>query len=252
MRKKIVIGNWKMNGGRASNAQLLDCLLRASKDSDAVDIAVCPPTPYLSGIAQHLFGSRVTLGAQDLNEYSSGAYTGEVSGSMLVEVGCQWVLVGHSERRTLFGETDDRVARKFEAALKAGLTPVLCIGETLEERRQNRTYQVVTSQLQAVIACVGIKGLKGAVIAYEPVWAIGTGETATPAQAQEIHEVIRNYLHGIQPSAAQEQRIVYGGSVKAENAMALFSQPDIDGGLIGGASLDADAFLSICASAGAA
>jgi triosephosphate isomerase len=231
MRARLVAGNWKMHGSLAANAALLDALVAAG-----VDCAVCVPFPYLAQAADRLRGTRLALGAQTVSEHASGAYTGEVSASMLGEFGCRYVLVGHSERRQVFGETDAQVAAKFAAAQGAGITPILCVGETLAEREAGRTQEVVARQLDAVLA----KGELGdAVLAYEPVWAIGTGRTATPQQAQEVHAFLRQRV-----TAAT--RVLYGGSVKADNAAAIFAQPDVDGGLIGGASLKAQEFIAIC------
>jgi triosephosphate isomerase len=231
MRARLVAGNWKMHGSLAANAALLDALVAAG-----VDCAVCVPFPYLAQAADRLRGTRLALGAQTVSEHASGAYTGEVSASMLGEFGCRYVLVGHSERRQVFGETDAQVAAKFAAAQGAGITPILCVGEALAEREAGRTQEVVARQLDAVLA----KGELGdAVLAYEPVWAIGTGRTATPQQAQEVHAFLRQRV-----TAAT--RVLYGGSVKADNAAAIFAQPDVDGGLIGGASLKAQEFIAIC------
>ena len=242
MRKPLVAGNWKMHGSRsfvASHLESLKSLLAGA----TLDIAVCPPSVYLALSAECLAGSGIVLGAQDVSEQRhEGAFTGEVSGGMLRDTGCQLVLVGHSERRQGFGETSERVARKFVAAREAGLTPVLCVGETLAEREANRTLDVVEAQLGAVASLAGLAGLASGIIAYEPVWAIGTGKTATPEQAQEVHRAIRTFLGG----GGDVTRILYGGSVKAANARELFSQPDIDGGLIGGASLVAEEFAAIC------
>ena len=231
MRARLVAGNWKMHGGLAANAALLDALVAAG-----VECAVCVPFPYLAQAAERLRGTRIALGAQTLSEQASGAYTGEVSAAMLGEFGCRYVLVGHSERRQLYGESDATVATKFAAAQGAGITPILCVGETLPEREAGRTQEVVARQLDAVLAR---GGFGDAVVAYEPVWAIGTGRTASPAQAQEVHGFLRKRL----PKAT---RILYGGSVKADNAAAIFAQPDVDGGLIGGASLQAQDFIAIC------
>ena len=220
-----------MHGSLAANAALLDALVAAG-----VDCAVCVPFPYLAQAADRLRGTRVALGAQNLSEHASGAYTGEVSAAMLGEFGCRYVLVGHSERRQLYGESDETVAAKVVAARDGGITPILCVGETLPEREGGRTQEVVARQLDAVLA----KGELGdAVLAYEPVWAIGTGRTATPQQAQEVHAFLRQRV-----TAAT--RVLYGGSVKADNAAAIFAQPDVDGGLIGGASLKAQEFIAIC------
>jgi triosephosphate isomerase len=234
MRGRLVAGNWKMHGSRESNQALLDAIV-----SSGVAGAVCVPFPYLAQVAGRLRGTRVEWGAQTLSEHPRGAYTGEVSAAMLGEFGCRYVLVGHSERRQLFGESDAQVAAKFAAARGAGITPILCVGETLEEREAGRTQDVVARQLDAVLS--GGR-LDDAVLAYEPVWAIGTGRTATPEQAQEVHAFLRG-------RAGQWTRILYGGSVKADNAAAIFAMPDVDGGLIGGASLVAADFIAICRAA---
>ncbi|TWC28041.1 triosephosphate isomerase [Pseudomonas sp. SJZ079] len=249
MRRKLVIGNWKMHGKHQANAQLLEALLPALAESAGVETAVCPPYPYLAQVAELLAGSTLKLGAQNLSRFDQGAHTGEVSAHMLRELGCQYVLVGHSERRSLYGEDDRLVAEKFAAALCADLVPVLCVGESLAQRRGEITERVVAEQIQAVLQRVGINGLAGGVIAYEPVWAIGTGETATPAQVQAVHRHIRSLLAEQDPAVAAAMRILYGGSVKAANAGELFAQTDVDGGLIGGASLDAASFAAICAAA---
>ncbi|MGY2258788.1 triose-phosphate isomerase [Pseudomonas sp. SDO55104_S430] len=248
-RKPLVIGNWKMNGSSAANASLLRGVLPLISIFESVDVAICPPFPYLTTVADLLDNSDVGLGAQNLSEQRSGACTGEVSASMLHDVGCRFVLVGHSERRTLYAEDDELVANKFAAALHAGLIPVLCVGETLEQRQRGETRALVTTQLNAVLKVVGITDLARGVIAYEPVWAIGTGETATPGQAQAVHRHIRQWLADRDRTAAAQCRILYGGSVKADNAEQLFGQPDIDGGLIGGASLDVQSFAAICRAA---
>jgi triosephosphate isomerase len=234
MRERLVAGNWKMHGSRESNRVLLDAIAAAD-----VACAVCVPFPYLAQAAERLKGTRIALGAQTLSEHAQGAFTGEVSAAMLAEFGCRYVLVGHSERRHLFGETDAQVAAKFAAARGAGITPILCVGETLQERDGGRTQDVVARQLDAVLARGGIGE---AVVAYEPVWAIGTGRTASPEQAQEVHAFLRRKL-------SAQTRILYGGSVKADNAAAIFAMPDVDGGLIGGASLAARDFIAICRAA---
>jgi triosephosphate isomerase len=232
-RNRLVAGNWKMHGSRAANRALLDAIVAGVR---GVECAVCVPFPYLAQGQERLRGTPIALAAQNLSEHASGAYTGEVSAAMLAEFGCRFVLVGHSERRQIFGESDAQAAAKFAAAQGAGMTPILCVGETLPEREAGRTQDVVARQLDAVLA----RGAIGdAVLAYEPVWAIGTGRTATPQQAQEVHAFLRQRV-----SAAT--RILYGGSVKADNAAAIFAQPDVDGGLIGGASLQAQEFIAIC------
>ncbi len=249
MIQPLVIANWKMNGSAQINGRLLDQLLPGLSELHGVRIALCPPFPYLSQVGQSMAANPVRLGAQNVNAETSGAFTGEVSPLMLRELGCQYVLLGHSERRNLFGETDAEVAAKFAATLEAGLTPVLCVGETLAQRRDQITEQVVETQIEAVLERVGIQGFKRAVIAYEPVWAIGTGETASPEQAQQVHGYIRQLLCGYNAAIGSSVQLLYGGSVKADNAEALFKESDINGGLIGGASLDAVAFIQICQAA---
>ncbi|SFS12055.1 triosephosphate isomerase [Dyella sp. OK004] len=248
MRKKLVAGNWKMHGSR-SMAQVLVSEIVAGKPS-AIDVAVFPPFPYIAALADGHIGSGLGFGAQDVSEHEGqGAYTGEVSAAMLADSGAQWALVGHSERRQYHGESDELVARKFAAARAGGLTPILCIGETLAQREAGETEAVIARQLQAVIALNGIGSFDTAVIAYEPVWAIGTGRTATPEQAQEVHAFIRSQLAKEDVMIAGLTRLLYGGSVKAANAAELFAQADVDGGLIGGASLTSADFLGICAAA---
>jgi triosephosphate isomerase len=245
MRRKFVAGNWKMHGSLAANAKLLDAVLGGLPVSDAVEAAVCVPFPYLAQAREKLAGTPVAWGAQNLSQHAQGAYTGEVSAAMLLDFGCRYVIVGHSERRSLYGDSDALVAAKYDAALKAGLTPILCLGETLEQREAGVTAQVVNTQLDAVMDACGAASLGRAVVAYEPVWAIGTGRTATPDQAQEVHALIRARVAGKEPAVAKGLQILYGGSVKASNAKEIFAMPDIDGGLIGGASLVADDFLAI-------
>jgi len=251
MRKKLVAGNWKMNGSLADNASLLDDLCRGVQGGSliGVDIAVFGPFPYLSQLQSLLQGTLIAWGAQNLSEQLSGAFTGEVSASMLRDFGCSAVIVGHSERRTLYGESDQLVAEKAQAALDAGLMPVVCLGETLEEREAGQTAAVVCRQLGAVLSRLGKQGVSGAVLAYEPVWAIGTGRTATAAQVQEVHALLRAQVAELDPVCAAGVRILYGGSVKASNAAELFALPDVDGGLVGGASLVAKDFLAICEAA---
>ncbi|MBS1143091.1 MAG: triose-phosphate isomerase [Proteobacteria bacterium] len=248
MRRKLVAGNWKMHGTLQKNAVLLSRIAAEAPRLNC-EVAVCPPYPYLGQAQLALAGSGVALGAQSVSEHASGAFTGEISAAMLLEFGCHYALVGHSERRALFGETDYVVAAKFEAAQMAGLVPVLCVGETLQEREAGSTISVITRQLSAVLERVGVQALAKAVVAYEPVWAIGTGVTASPAQAQDVHEAIRAQVAALDIGVASELRILYGGSVKPENAKQLFGQRDIDGGLIGGAALMADDFLTICLAA---
>lgn len=249
-RRKMVAGNWKMNGARDANASLLHDLLLDARRFPDVDIVVCPPSVYLQSVGVALNGSGIQLGAQSLCEQEkAGAFTGELHGGMLRDVGCAYVIVGHSERRAMYGETDSIVARKFCTAQACGLIPILCLGETLEEREAEQTEAVLSRQLAAVLAAAGIEAFKSAVIAYEPVWAIGTGRTASPEQAQAAHAFIRGELQGASAKIANSTRILYGGSVKADNAAALFANADVDGGLIGGASLKANEFLAICAAA---
>jgi triosephosphate isomerase len=248
MRKKLVAGNWKMHGSLAVNAELLKAV-RAGVAGMAAEVAVCAPYPYLDQARQALQGSNVAWGAQDVSEHAQGAYTGEVSVAMLADFGCRYAIVGHSERRSYYGDTDAVVAAKFEAALKGGLVPILCVGETLAEREANVTADVVTRQLDAVIGRCGIASLAKAVVAYEPVWAIGTGRTASPEQAQEVHAQIRARVAREDAGVAAGLQILYGGSMKPNNAKELMAQPDIDGGLIGGAALVAADFIAICAAA---
>jgi triosephosphate isomerase len=246
MRRKLVVGNWKMHGNRVSNAELLASVLGARPY--VCDVAVCVPYPYLTETAATLAGSDLRWGAQDCSAHEQGAYTGEVSAAMLAEFGCRHVIVGHSERRAYHAETDLLVAQKAQAALARGITPIVCVGETLAQRDAGETEAVVKRQLAAVIHqlahCAG-----EIVVAYEPVWAIGTGRTATPEQAQEVHRVLRAQLQAA-TGRGSAMTILYGGSVKADNAATLFAQPDIDGGLIGGASLKANDFIAICRAAG--
>lgn len=246
LRRKLVAGNWKMNGALVSNAELLDAVRCGMKQISNVDCVVCVPFPYLHQAQMKLSGSDVRWGAQDLHQKAKGAYTGEVSATMLRDFGCSHVIVGHSERRAYYNESSLLVAEKFMAAKQAGIIPILCVGETLEQRENNLTENVVAEQLDAVLHSGGVEALQGAVVAYEPVWAIGTGKTATSAQAQAVHDFIRSRIAFHNSQIALELCILYGGSVKAENALELFAMPDIDGGLIGGASLMADEFLAIC------
>jgi len=246
MRRKLVVGNWKMFGRLARNQALLEGVVAGVRDLRNTDCAVCAPYPYLAQVQSLLQGSNVAWGAQNMSKHDEGAYTGEVAAGMLVEFGCKYVILGHSERRALYHEGDETVAMKFDAALKAGLKPILCVGETLEERDADITEEVVARQLDAVINRAGVKALEKAVVAYEPVWAIGTGKTASPEQAQAVHAFIRQRVAKLDSQIAQGLCILYGGSVKAANAPELFSMADIDGGLIGGASLVAEDFVAIC------
>ena len=249
MRQPLVAGNWKLNGSRASIEELLNGIQQGMSRVEAAEVAVCPPYIYLQDVAGRLAGSRIVWGSQNLSEQVKGAFTGEISASMLNDFGCTYAIVGHSERRSIYAESDQLVADKFAVAAEAGLRPILCIGELLEEREAGTTEAVVARQLDAVIDKVGVDALANAVIAYEPVWAIGTGKTASPEQAQDVHAFIRNRISAKSAEVAQGIRILYGGSVKASNAEELFSKPDIDGGLIGGAALQAEDFLAICAAA---
>ncbi|HET7562271.1 MAG TPA: triose-phosphate isomerase [Rhodanobacteraceae bacterium] len=248
MRRKWVGGNWKMHGSRAMASALASAIVEAK--IGAVDVALFPPFPYLREVCAECAGSSVAVGGQDLSEHESGAFTGEVSAAMLGDIGCTYVLAGHSERRQYHHESSQRIAVKVARALSHNLFPVLCVGETLEEHDAGRTAEVVSGQLAPVVTHCGIAAFERIVVAYEPVWAIGTGRTASPAQAQEVHALLRSQLARDDARIAGSIRIVYGGSVKPGNSAELFAQPDIDGGLIGGASLQATDFLSICAAAG--
>ena len=248
-RTLLIAGNWKMNGSRAMTESLVSGLLKELEILDGFDVAVFPPTPYLSLVQELAQASRVAWGGQTLNPHAQGAFTGEVSGAMLTDFGCRYVLVGHSERRSLFGESDVDVADRFAAALDAGLEPVLCLGESLEEREAGATEQVVARQLDAVVVRCGIEGIGRGLLAYEPVWAIGTGLTATPEQAQSVHAFLRGKLTNLDDTIGGQIRILYGGSVKASNAADLFARDDIDGALVGGASLTVEDFIGICRAA---
>lgn len=248
MRQALVAGNWKMNGSLESNEALLKGLLEQLGDVTA-KVAVCPSFVYLSQARDLLTGSQLSFGGQDLSKESSGAFTGEISAEMLKDFGCEYVIVGHSERREYHGESNELVAQKTQVALNAGLIPLFCVGEHLEDRESDNTESVIAGQLDATIDVCGIDAFENIVIAYEPVWAIGTGKTATSEQAQEVHAFIRNRLAGHDQNVAEQTTILYGGSVKAANAEELFSMPDVDGGLVGGASLDATEFAAICKAA---
>ena len=246
MRKKLVAGNWKMHGSRSMAEGLMEEIISGAPLDD-IDVLVLPPYPYLAPLAEKYGSSGVGFGAQDVSEHQGqGAFTGEVSATMVADLGCRWALVGHSERRHHHTESNEKVARKFAAVRAAGLTPILCVGETLHQREAGETMEVIQQQLHAVLALNGIGSFDTAVISYEPVWAIGTGKTASPAQAQEVHAFIRSQLAQEDAMIARLTRLLYGGSVKPANAAELFAQPDVDGGLIGGASLVASEFLAIC------
>jgi triosephosphate isomerase len=249
MREFLVAGNWKMNGSNEANEALVSGIVAGVPEGSGFRLLVCPPFPYLSAVAAQVAGSPVKVGAQNVSEHETGAYTGEVAPGMLRDSGCDYVIVGHSERRALYGESSFQVAAKFQAAQGAGIVPILCVGETLEEREAGSTESVVDYQLGAVLDAAGIGAFANAVIAYEPVWAIGTGMTATPEQAQDVHKHIRAQLAQKEESIAARVQILYGGSMKGENAAGLLAMPDIDGGLIGGASLKANDFLAIAAAA---
>jgi triosephosphate isomerase len=245
MRRKLVVGNWKMNGSRESSINLVQSIVSQYDDATAVDVAICSPFVYLNDVARELEGRRVALGSQDVSVHLNGAYTGEISASMLVGCGCKYSIVGHSERRQYHGESNLLVAQKALTAFKSNLTPIICVGESLEEREAGLVETVIGEQLKAVQSVLGLNALQQCVIAYEPVWAIGTGLTATPEQAQDVHRFIRSRLGDI----AEKVNILYGGSVKSANAGELFAQKDIDGALVGGASLDAKEFIGIVAAA---
>jgi len=249
MRQKLVVGNWKMHGSTAENRRLLQALIAGISAVGNADVAVCAPFPYLAQLQDLLAATPVAWGAQNVSEHLSGAYTGEVAAGMLADFGCRYVIVGHSERRALYGESDAQVAAKFVAAAEAGLAPILCVGETLAQREAGETVPVVLGQLDAVLERAGVEMFRKAVVAYEPVWAIGTGLTATPQQAQEVHAAIRGGVAGRGAEVAAGLQVLYGGSVKAQNAAEIFAQADIDGGLVGGASLVAGEFLAICQAA---
>ena len=250
MRRPLVAGNWKMNGDSESTIGLVQGIVDGRGDVTNAEVLVCPPYILIPRAADALSGrDDIAIGAQDLDINDNGAFTGQISASMLVDAGCKYVIVGHSERRAIYGESDQDVAGKFKAAQEGGLIPVLCVGETLEERESGDTESVVARQIQAVIDVVGIDKFDNAVVAYEPVWAIGTGKTATPEMAQDVHKFIRDMLSALNSDIADKLRILYGGSMNAGNADSLIGMADIDGGLIGGASLQAESFLAICKAA---
>ncbi len=247
-RRPLVAGNWKMHGNRAEAAALVGGLLTRQPGA-AADVVVCPPFVHLVDVARQLGGSPIALGGQDVCAEDAGAHTGEISAAMLADIGCRYVIVGHSERRAMYGDDDGLVARKFAAVRRHGMVPILCVGESLAERERNATAEVVLRQLDAVLVASGVEAFGTAVVAYEPVWAIGTGRTATPQQAQEVHALIRGRVAEKSATIAASLRVLYGGSVKADNAASLFAMPDVDGGLIGGASLKSAEFAGICAAA---
>ena len=249
MRQPLVAGNWKMNGSSDSVTALIEGIKAGIDAVTTAEMAVCPPYVYIPQVAGLLAGTPVSYGAQDVSDQEAGAFTGEIAAGMLTDIGCKYAIVGHSERRSLYGESDAFTASKFAAARKAGLVPILCVGELLEEREQGVTEQVVERQLDAVIDLEGVAAIASAVIAYEPVWAIGTGVTASPEQAQDVHRHIRAKMAEHSAEVAESIQILYGGSMKGENAAGLLAMADIDGGLIGGASLKADDFLAIAVAA---
>lgn len=249
MRRPVVAGNWKLHGSRAAVTSLVDAISRECAAFPSVDVAVCPTFVHIPLAVERAGDSGLATGAQDVSDQAEGAFTGEVAAPMLAEAGCRYAIVGHSERRARHGELDRTVAIKCRAAAEAGLTPIVCVGESLAQRDEGEALAAVRGQLDVVLDQIGADGLCGAVIAYEPIWAIGTGRTATPEQAQEIHATLRQRLAECDEQLASETRLVYGGSVKGANAGDLFTQADIDGALVGGASLDADEFLKICRAA---
>jgi triosephosphate isomerase len=252
MRQPLVAGNWKMNGDNASTESLVNGIISGRDDVTNAEVLICPPyilIPRAASVLERRGAANIAIGAQDLDINANGAYTGQISAAMLKDAGCSYVIIGHSERRSIYGETDADVAEKFKVAQAGGLIPVVCVGETLAEREANETESVVARQLDAVIDAAGVEALADSVIAYEPVWAIGTGMTATPEQAQDVHAFIRNRIAGLNADVAAGVRILYGGSMKPDNAESLIGMADIDGGLIGGASLDAESFLGICKAA---
>ena len=246
MRQTLVAGNWKLNGSKSSIQTLVKGIADGMSGIGGKAVAICPPYVYIPMVAELVGGTDIGLGSQDVADQETGAFTGEVSAAMLTEVGCQYAIVGHSERRSIYGEQDADTAAKFAVARREGLTPILCLGELLEEREAGNTESVVARQLDAVIDLEGVEALSDAVIAYEPVWAIGTGVTASPQQAQDVHAFIRQKIAGLNADVAEKIQILYGGSVNGGNATELFAMEDIDGGLIGGASLTSEAFLAIC------
>ena len=249
MRQPLVAGNWKLNGSLNTIAELVSGIGNQLSAVNVAELAVCPPFVYLGYVHQLLDRVNISLGSQDCSDQESGAYTGEVAASMIKEFGCKYIIIGHSERRHIYGENNEIVARKFGQVKKCNLVPILCVGETLQDREDGHTEIIITKQLDAILERFGIEGFMDTVIAYEPVWAIGTGQTATPDQAQEVHEFIRNKLDALNKDIAANIRILYGGSMKPDNAKQLLEQNDIDGGLIGGAALKAEDFIAIAVAA---
>ncbi len=253
-RRKLVVGNWKMYGDLSSNQRRLGDIVNGLSTFNLADYAICPPNPYLFQARELLSATEIAWGGQNVNQHEKGAFTGAVAAHMLTDLGCTYVLLGHSERRVLFNETNLTAAARFDASVKAGLTPILCVGETLAEHEAGLTEVIVASQMDAVMATLNDHSFEAAmkvnmVFAYEPVWAVGTGKTASPEQAQAVHEFIRHRIARRNSKAAEHVRIIYGGSIKATNAKKLFAMPDVDGGLIGGASLSAEEFIAICKAA---
>ncbi|MCW9004789.1 MAG: triose-phosphate isomerase [Gammaproteobacteria bacterium] len=250
MRKPMVAGNWKMNGSSESVKELMAGIKDGMGSVNNAEVVVCPPAVYISRVVGAAADTAIKVGSQNICDEDKGAFTGEISGEMLKDTGCEYAIIGHSERRSLYGESDELVARRFAAARRNGIKPIFCIGETLEEREQGVTNDVCSRQIDAVVALEGVEALADGVIAYEPVWAIGTGKTASPEQAQEVHAFIRGKIAALNADVAEGLRILYGGSMNAGNAAELIGQADIDGGLIGGASLKSEDFLAICKAAG--
>ncbi len=250
MRQPMIAGNWKMNGSSSSVKELIAGIKAGMSSVNKAAVVVCPVALHIPQVMAAIAGSKIKCGSQNVCDQDKGAFTGELAGSMLKELGCEYAIIGHSERRSLYGETDELVAKRFAAARRSGLKPIFCIGETLAEREKGITNEVCARQIDAVIALEGVAALADGVIAYEPVWAIGTGKTASPQQAQEVHAFIRGKIAKLDKAVAEKVQILYGGSMNAANATELLAQPDIDGGLIGGASLKAEDFLTICRAAG--
>lgn len=249
MRQPMIAGNWKMNGSSESIKELIAGIKAGMSAVNKAQVVVCPPAVYIPQVSADVSGSKIAVGSQNICDQDKGAFTGEIAGSMLKDLACHYAIIGHSERRALYGESDELIAKRYAAARRNGITPIFCIGETLEQREKGITNDVCSKQIDAVIALEGVEALTDGVIAYEPVWAIGTGKTATPEQAQEVHAFIRDKIRKLNASVAEGVQILYGGSMNAGNAAELLAQPDIDGGLIGGASLKAEDFLAICKAA---